>query len=356
MMLRGGFLGADAAGAAGGRDTKSGPSIRIARGLTFWRRVVNSDSVDHICPPEWGSVASTGSQPSEQSGGTDTNDALVPSDEIDAIARKTRRRIYKRARSRGLLFDDALRLYAYERLVHRMTALPGAFGLALRGAWAIEARLGVPHRRWTTLEIRGPHPAHAAEIPQFFMSIDGLSSDGLCLASNSLRLRPAQPGQQAARQLVKVFASLAGAEIPLKIEFTFADPADPAAEAMELPTMLNEDSPTIPVLTYEALAADSFLSIIERGSFKARMKDYYDAWMLAQVDPLETLADAVQALFAHRKAPVPSDIPPALTHDFATSDHARRLWADFVVRGKPAETLEFGDVVAAVRETWAGIQ
>jgi len=123
----------------------------------------------------------------------------------------------------------------------------------------------------------------------------------------------------------------------------------PDAEVMELPTLLDMTAPSIPVYAFETLVAEKLRGIVERGTFKARMKDYYDLWLTTQVDPLDDLDDAVEATFRHRKTTLPRGTPAGLTDGFATSDHARRLWDAFLERGAPAERLA-EDVVEGVRE------
>jgi len=270
--------------------------------------------------------------------------------DLDTEADKARRRLYKLARERGLLFDHVLRRYANERLLHRLTTLPWSIDITLRGAWAIEARLGVPHRRWSTVQLRSPRPVDHGEIAALINEVSGYSKDGLLVYGYDLRMRTPPLDLVHGRVQVKMFAYLGTAQIPVQVEIGFDDPMVPAAEVMESPTLLDMAAPSIPVYVFETLVAEKLQGIVERGTFKVRMKDYYDLWLIAQVDPLDDLDDAIEATFRHRKTAVPDGVPPGLTDGFAASDHAQRLWDEFLERGAPAESPAFGDVVAGVRE------
>ena len=273
----------------------------------------------------------------------------------DGNADKTRRRLHKYACKHGVLFDHVLRRYANERLLYRLTTLPTSPDLTLRGAWAIEARLGVPHRRWSAIQIHCRRPADLGEVAALFHGVGGYAEDGLHIDDTNLRMRTPEQDLPHARVQVKLFAYLGTAQIAIHVEIGFDDPVVPVAEVMELPTLLDMAAPSIPVYAFETLVAEKLQGIVEQGTFKARMKDYCDLWMITQVDPLDALKDAVEATFRHRKTAIPRGIPAGLTDRFGASGHAQRLWNEFLERGDPAERLALEDVVVAVRSRVAPV-
>jgi len=92
------------------------------------------------------------------------------------------------------------------------------------------------------------------------------------------------------------------------------------------------------------------VTIIQRGVLRFRARDYYDLWMMTQVDPLNDLKAALDHVLSEEFAKRPDGVPPALTDRFATSEHAHRQWEVFLDRGRPLEKVAFRDVVAGIRD------
>ena len=200
------------------------------------------------------------------------------------------------------------------------------------------------------MQLRGPRPRDRGEISALFNDVSGYSKDGLLVHGYDLRMRWPPQDLAHGRVQMKMFAYLSGAQTPLQVELGFDDPMVPAAKVMELPTLLDMAAPSIQVYAFDTLVAEKLHGIVERGTFKVRMKDYYDVWLITQVDPLDDLEDAVEATFRHRKTTLPRGIPAGLTDRFAASDHAQRHWDAFLEHGTPAERLAFEDVAVGVRE------
>lgn len=62
------------------------------------------------------------------------------------------------------------------------------------------------------------------------------------------------------------------------------------------------------------------------------MKDFHDLGLLSTNFPFETerLARAMAATFTRRKTAIPTQIPDALTPDFAADAPKQRQWAAFI--------------------------
>jgi len=83
------------------------------------------------------------------------------------------------------------------------------------------------------------------------------------------------------------------------------------------------------------------------GRANSRMKDFYDIWLLSKTHSFEDdrLARAIAATFLRRKTEIPSDIPDALTADFAEDPTKQEQWIAFV-SGIEDEAPPLADTVA----------
>ena len=271
----------------------------------------------------------------------------------DAMSMEIRGELYRHACEHGLTFDQVLRRYATERFLHRMeTKRRGQ--RALRGAWAMEVRLGVQHRRWTTIQLLDRKPLDLADVNKraFWLieaAADAWHDDALRIDLNSARWSsPADHG--AAWIRYKLFGYLQQAQLPLQIDIRYDNDVSPAPEEMEIPSLLDQPWTTMPVYCFDALAAEKLVTIIQRGVLRFRARDYYDLWLMTQVDPLDDLGKALEHMLSEEDFKKPDDVPSALTDKFATSEHAKWHWRVFLDRGGPLEKVAFRDVVAGIRD------
>jgi hypothetical protein len=68
------------------------------------------------------------------------------------------------------------------------------------------------------------------------------------------------------------------------------------------------------------------------GRANSRMKDFYDIWVLSRTYEFKDgkLPGAIAATFTRRKTEIPSDLPDALTADFAKDPAKIQQWNSFI--------------------------
>ncbi len=266
----------------------------------------------------------------------------------DAGVARTRYALLELASEQGWLYDDVLRQYGRERLLHRLAASPWGDQFVLQGAPAIEVRLGVPHRRLKSLVLACREPGVAQDVQAMVVAISQPRSDGLAIDSKSVR--STDDAGDGVR--LKLFAYLESAQIPVQIDVVFDEPQAPPPDNMQLPSMLDQPgAPTMDVACFDAIAADKIQSIIERGALKARMKDFYDVWLCSQVDPLEELDVALGVAFDNRGTPIPGagEVPDVLAARYVNGRHAAEQWEAFNRRALPNAEIDLSDAHHALQ-------
>ena len=270
--------------------------------------------------------------------------------QAQAAALGARTHLRSIARERGVLFERLLEQYARECLLARLTATAWGEDLVLRGASAIAARLGVPHRRIDRLELLHLGKSDPDRAMAVFREVSGTAADDLFLDPATLRGELREPDGPFPRLRVKLFAYLEKAAIPLKVEVSFADAVVPEPELVELPVLPDTRPLTMPVVQFETIAAECLVEIVGRNRRKRRMTDLFDAWMTLQVDPLEGLEEAVTAAFEARGVEVPVGIPDGLSEGYATSEHAWRQWDVFTSQGGLEADVDLEAIAGEIRE------
>jgi hypothetical protein len=83
------------------------------------------------------------------------------------------------------------------------------------------------------------------------------------------------------------------------------------------------------------------------------MKDFYDLWIISKQFSFNgvILVKAIRATFKRRNTVIPSDIPTALSEDFAASRDKQRQWSAFLKRtGLDNVEIKLLQVVSELRE------
>ena len=143
---------------------------------------------------------------------------------------------------------------------------------------------------------------------------------------------------------------LAGARIPVQIDFGFGDVVVPAAVEVAYPTLLDFPAPVVRAYPRETVVAEKFQAMVSLGEGNTSMKDFYDVWFLADRFPFKgaVLAAAIAATFERRRTDLPDAPPRILSKDYAQLLTSANLWRAFVGRSfrEPDTDLQFADVVA----------
>ncbi|NDC58221.1 MAG: nucleotidyl transferase AbiEii/AbiGii toxin family protein, partial [Alphaproteobacteria bacterium] len=148
---------------------------------------------------------------------------------------------------------------------------------------------------------------------------------------------------------LRTTASLNGAIVPVSIDIGFGDALEPGDEMLDFPVLLAMPAPRVRAYARETFIAEKFEAMVALGRANSRMKDFYDIWVLGQTFEFsdDRLARAIAATFARRKTAIPSELPDALSADFANDPSKQAQWRAFVT-GVAIPPGALADVVAAL--------
>jgi len=92
--------------------------------------------------------------------------------------------------------------------------------------------------------------------------------------------------------------------------------------------------------------------MVDLGIANTRMKDFYDLWSLAAniVFERSALSAAVRATLDRRQTSIPTDVPFALSNDFAANPDKTQQWRAFLGRLGADDKLTLMTVVADLRK------
>jgi hypothetical protein len=141
---------------------------------------------------------------------------------------------------------------------------------------------------------------------------------------------------------------LENARISVQVDIGFGDVVTPEPDEIIFPVLLDFPAPHLRAYPIYTVVAEKLEASVRLGEANTRMKDFFDLWFLSRRFPFEgeLLKDAITRTFARRGMALPTDVPVALTSEFAMLKTA--TWAVFIRRNALAP-VEMAATLDAIR-------
>lgn len=137
----------------------------------------------------------------------------------------------------------------------------------------------------------------------------------------------------------------------LTLDVGFGDVIIPSPISIEYPTIFdNMTEANILAYSLETVVAEKFQTMIERGRFNSRMKDYFDLYRILTVHQFEdgVLFEAVKATFNNRATQYVQS-HDFFNTDFASDESLNKQWKNFGKKMK-LSLPDFNEVVKVIQQ------
>lgn len=264
-----------------------------------------------------------------------------------------RQRLLNIAKRDGEAFDLVLTRYALERLLYRLGQSQYHGQFLLKGAMLFAVWGGESHRPTRDVDLLGFGSSELPQVVKIFQDICQVSvgPDGLEFLPDTMRAVEIREDQEYQGVRVSFEARLGNAVIPIQIDIGYGDAVTPAPEDITYPTVLDFAAPKLRAYPIYSVVAEKFQAMVWLGIANSRMKDFYDIWIIMQKFPFEghILGEAIEATFARRQTPLPTEAPLALTQAFANDAAKQTQWKAFLRKNAlPVDDLTFPDIITAL--------
>lgn len=271
------------------------------------------------------------------------------------LSASVRQRLLNIARRDGEAFDLVLTRYALERLLYRLGQSKFHDQFLLKGAMLFAVWGGEVHRPTRDVDLLGFGTSELAEVENIFREIcqQPVEADGLAFFPDNMRALEIREDQEYQGVRVSFEARLENAVISIQIDIGYGDAVTPAPENITYPTMLDFAAPKLRAYPLYTVVAEKFQAMVWLGIANSRMKDFYDIWIIMQKFSFEgqILSQAVEATFARRKTPLPTNVPLALTQVFANDAAKQTQWKAFLRKNVlPVDGKTFPDIITALHD------
>ncbi|APO56890.1 nucleotidyl transferase AbiEii/AbiGii toxin family protein [Bradyrhizobium diazoefficiens] len=266
-----------------------------------------------------------------------------------------RQRLLNHAKEHGDEYQRILTRYAIERLLFRLSQTEARERYVLKGAMLFVTWPEQVFRPTGDLDLLGqgdPDPAAIIDLFTLICQVEA-PADGIIFDPSTLQVEAVREEEKYQGVRLSLRGRLGTAVIPVQVDIGFGDSVHPAPSRNNFPSLL-PDLPAADVLMYppETVIAEKFEAMIRFGEANGRIKDFHDIWVTARTFAfnLSTLVEAVSGTLQRRETAFPTEMPVALTSQFAEMADKQALWTGFLRRNPPTlPPPPLGDLLAELR-------
>jgi predicted nucleotidyltransferase component of viral defense system len=185
------------------------------------------------------------------------------------------------------------------------------------------------------------------EIASTEVEDDGIRFEADSITSSDIAVERKYPGIRIA-----IVAFLDTIRKELTFDIGFGDVITPHPVVMQYPVVFNEmANPQLVAYSLETVVAEKFQTMVEKGEFNSRMKDFYDLYriVIAHHFDEDVLMDAIVATFNNRNTDL-TTTPIIFRADFASNPVFNQRWNAFCSKIKMPEAPTFPEVMRIIMD------
>lgn len=253
-------------------------------------------------------------------------------------------------------YQQLLVRYMQERFLYRLSHSPYRENFILKGGALLYAYDEFLPRPTLDVDFMGTRISNSKEsIVNAFRDIAAVvppENDGLrfipeSIVPSDIAVEKKYPG---VRITLTVYLDTIRKE--LTFDIGFGDVIRPQPVIMEYPVVLGEmESPNLVAYSLETVVAEKFQTMIDKGEFNSRMKDFYDLYriIIAHEFVAENLVSAITATFENRKTDVHL-AAKVFTSAFADDLMINRRWKAYCNKTNIPGSLSFREVIKVIAD------
>jgi predicted nucleotidyltransferase component of viral defense system len=242
--------------------------------------------------------------------------------------------------------------YFHERLLYRLSKSEFRDHFILKGGALLYAFEEFAPRPTLDVDFMGDRIDNNREnILRSFRNIMAIeyAEDGVHFSPDSMTAENITVEKRYPGVRISVLGTLDTYQQKLMLDVGFGDVIVPRPMDLEYPTFFGSmEAPNVVAYSLETVVAEKFQTMIERGRYNSRMKDYFDLYRIfkAHVFDTEELQAAIVATFANRNTVYLAN------HDFFSEDYRNDValnqqWRNYVRKMK-LELPSFADLMGFI--------
>ena len=253
-----------------------------------------------------------------------------------------------------------MRIYMLERFLERLAISKYRDNFIIKGGMLVTAMVGVAHRSTmdidTTIKNLNLSAEDMLRVINEIKEIDiGDSVLFVVKEVSNVMDEMEYPGIR-----ITMNAVMGGLVTPLKLDISTGDIITPRAIEYDYALLLDDRSISLWSYNLETVLAEKLQTILSRGIFNTRMRDYYDVWMLLSVyeESMETatLQAAFNATCKKRKTEQLLEQSEDILSQLEEDEQLQKLWKAYQIKFSYAENVTYEDTIGSARKLMNAIK
>ena len=253
-----------------------------------------------------------------------------------------------------------MRIYMLERFLERLAISNYRDNFIIKGGMLVTAMVGVAHRSTMDIDTTIKNlNLSADDIFQVVNEIKEIDIGDSVLFEvkevSNIMDEMEYPGIR-----ITMNAVMGKLVTPLKIDVSTGDVITPRAVEYDYSLLLEDRSISLWSYNLETVLAEKLQTVLARGVFNTRMRDFYDVWMLLSVyeNTIETvtLRAAFDATCKKRRTEQLMKQSEDILSKLEQDEQLRHLWKAYQSKFSYAENATYEDIIGSARKLMSSIK
>lgn len=256
------------------------------------------------------------------------------------------------AKQKNIPAQVILQNYMFERLMVRLSASEYKEKFVLKGGMLVAAIVGLDNRATMDMDTTLKNlPLTPEAIRSALESVCSIGyDDGVSFELG--KISPIREDDIYGGYRVMLTARFDTMITPLSIDVSTGDVITPHAVLYSFSEIFeDEKSYNLWAYNIETVMAEKVETILRRGVFNTRPRDFYDAYILSTTQKFDRtlFADALKATAAHRGTEQQIADVPAILNNIEESPELKTMWDKYRKQFAYAADIEYGHIIAVLK-------
>lgn len=258
------------------------------------------------------------------------------------------------SRIKNIDYYELLQRFMFERILERISVSKYNNNFIIKGGLLLSAMFGIDNRSTKDMDatIKGLNidKEEMINILNEILCID--LQDGVNF--DVIDITDIREDDEYGGNKYYIVGRLQNLKVNLEIDISTGDKITPRELKYKYPLIFNNKSILINTYNIETLASEKIETILRRGIYNSRMKDFYDIYLFINklVDDINynNLLVAMKNTFRKRESLSYLEDYKYILSDISKNERLLSLWNKYISKNKYAQGIDFKDIVSSLEE------
>lgn len=262
-------------------------------------------------------------------------------------------KLHDLSKKKNVSFNILLQTYFFDRFLYRLSVSDYREAFVLKGGFLLSSMLGVESRSTLDMDFKVQDiEMRKDNMTRMIDTISRIYADDH-VSFTVKKIASIMQFQEDTGYQVSLIGHLENIRLPFTIDLAVGDPVTPGAMKYNHKSMFDNESISLKSYNIETVLAEKLQTIFDRRVGNSRMKDYYDIYMMIELNgrtvDFGILKEAIAATFDNRKTLYDKYGMQELLEGLQADEGFMRRWNNYVQKNEYVRNVSFDHVLSAIR-------